>query len=170
MITFNFDFIKNWFSKKPVVETPHRPMPIPEQPTVPVVVHVEGEISTFEEAVDFIAASINPQRFESPFFHLETGMGIRNGLRLWQKDSALYHHMLDRFGLCHADDTGMLITNAARAKVEDRTYDIEEDLTTIRDHWARYGYDPATMQRVSSSSVPLYPTSDGGWTTERPQS
>ena len=165
MVTINFDYVKNVlnyiFTKtKPPPEPtsptePHRPHPIPvQEPTQ--VVHRDGEISTFEEAVDALAAQMRPEEFSSPFFHMTTGMNIRNELKLWQADSALHQHMLQRFGLCHADDTGMLINNAVQAKLENRPYDPEPDLARIRDHWMRHGYDPATMRRVSHSSVPVY--------------
>jgi hypothetical protein len=166
MITIDLDFVKNVlnyiFTKtKPTIQQevvsqePHRPLPIPVQQPVPVI-HQAGEISTFEEAVDALAAEMRPEEFSSPFFHMTTGMNIRNQLCLWRADSALHQHMLQRFGLCHADDTSMLINHAVQAKLNGETYDPEPDLLRIRDHWFRHGYDPATMQRVSTS-VPGIP-------------
>jgi hypothetical protein len=67
-----------------------------------------GRPATFEEAVDWVAARIQPDTVSNPYFHHSSGMLIRNELGLWQKESPLSQHMLTRFGLCHADDTGML--------------------------------------------------------------
>jgi hypothetical protein len=128
MITFDFDFIKKLLSGRPKPRI---------QPTT------EATLSTFEEAVDFVIM------LDSPTF---TGMTLRNGLGLWNKESALSQHMVQRFGLCHADDTGMLISLAATAKVQRIEYDIDADVQRCKDHWISVGLDPATMERIIQHS------------------
>lgn len=120
-----FSYLKRWFRK-----------PEPKRP------------ETFEEAVDFVAERINPATVSNPHFHFSGGMSMRNGLGLWNKESPLHQHMLARFGLCHADDTGALISGAADAKVNGTTYDIDADIQRFKDHWRRLGYDPATMEQL----------------------
>lgn len=147
MPTIDFGFFEkiiSYFKPKPTQE--HQTI----QPTEirPVV----GQPTTFEQAVDLIASEINPTTVEDPFFHLTGGMSIRNGLGLWDRESALSQNMLERFGLCHADDTGMLITNAANAKVNGIPYDIDADVRRCKEHWRRMGLDPATMQRIGEQN------------------
>lgn len=103
---------------------------------------------TFEEAIDFVYEIIEAGTTKLPQFHLTGGMSIRNGLQLWDKNSELHKHMLQRFGFCHADDTSMLIINAANAKRNKINYDIESDIDKIKKHWENYGLDPATMQKI----------------------
>ncbi len=104
--------------------------------------------TTFEEAVDFMAAKIKPDDVKNPYYHFTGGMAMRNGLGLWDKESPLYKHMLNRFGLCHADDTGGLISSAADAKVNGLTYSPKEDVERYKNHWIAMGYDPTTMEKL----------------------
>jgi hypothetical protein len=106
--------------------------------------------STFEEAVDYVAERIEPTTVSDPFFHFSGGMNMRNSLGLWQAGSPLHRHMLERFGLCHADDTGSLISSAADAKKNGRAYDPSGDVERFRRHWRAMGMDPATMERIGS--------------------
>ena len=103
---------------------------------------------TFEEAVDYLCAAIKPEVFESPYYHFTTGMSVRNNLGLWDKTSPLHKHMAERFGLCHADDTGSLISSAAHAKLDGREYDPEADVQKFKKHWLGYGLDPKTMEKI----------------------
>lgn len=106
-------------------------------------------IETYEEAIDFVCNYvIDEKTVTEPFFHFGVGMQIRNGLDLWKKESPLHKHMLERFGLCHADDTYMLISNAAHAKKNGQTYSPDEDVKRCKDHWRNYGLDPATMEKI----------------------
>lgn len=90
-------------------------------------------LETYEVAVDYVAARIERDTVSDP-------MLVRNTLGLWDKASSLYQHMLSRFGLCHADDTG-----GADAKINGRTYDPTSDVAWFKDHWARFNCDPATI-------------------------
>jgi len=146
----DFDFVKKLlgFFKKPTETTTERLHPVIEPiPPRPVTT----QPVTFEEAVDLVAAGIGADTVEQPFFHMTGGMSLRNGLGLWNKEGALHQHMLRRFGLCHADDTGMLISHAAHAKVNDLPYDIDADITRCKEHWRRQGLDPATMERIGTA-------------------
>lgn len=106
-------------------------------------------LETYEAAVDYVAARIKRDTVSDPMFHHTGGMSVRNTLGLWNKASPLYKHMLSRFGLCHADDTGALITAGADAKINGRTYDPTSDVARFKDHWARFNRDPATMEKTS---------------------
>jgi hypothetical protein len=106
---------------------------------------------TYEEAVDYVAERLVPDDTARLNFHFTQGMNFRNTLGLWDKSSPLYQHMLARFGLCHADDTGALICSAASAKVNGRAYDPAEDVARFKAHWAAYGKDPATMEDVETT-------------------
>lgn len=137
MFVIDFDFFNKLFGffKKPMAaETPETPSEFPV---------------TFEQAVDLVAAEF-PDPNEDPFFHMTQGMFVRNYLGLWNKEGALSQHMIQRFGLCHADDTSMLITNAACAKINRVPYDINADIRRCEEHWQRLGLNPATMERLVS--------------------
>lgn len=162
MFSINFDFIEKClrrFKRQSVAvqPTPSQIADAASQGATAVVQgnqvvyqrNTTGRPSTFEEAVDFVAASISPTTVSSPFFHLTGGMAIRNDLGLWQRDGALYQHMLTRFGLGHADDTGAIISNAAHAKVNGENYDPADDIQRFKEHWQRMGVDPATQERIS---------------------
>ena len=103
---------------------------------------------TYEEAIEYVAARIEPETVTHPFFHHTGGMHVRNTLGLWDKESKLHKHMLARFGLCHADDTGGLITRAAHALKNGDFYDPQEDVASFKAHWLRSGFDPATMEKI----------------------
>lgn len=108
----------------------------------------ENSPKTFEEAVDFVTERINPDTVSNVHFHHTGGMSVRNNLGLWDKSSPLYKHMQERFGLCHADDTGALITSAAHAKKNGLEYSPDADIAVFKAHWRRLGYDPATMNVI----------------------
>jgi hypothetical protein len=108
----------------------------------------EENIKTFEEAVNYVADRIEKDTVSSPYFHFSGGMNMRNFLGLWNKESALYKHMLERFGLCHADDTGMIISHAAHCKKNDLPYSPLYDVETCKQHWINLGLDPATMEKL----------------------
>jgi len=113
-------------------------------------------IDTFERAVEYVASKIEPDTISSPGFHFSGGMSVRNTLGLWDKQSPLYKHMLARFGLCHADDTGALITSAADAKINGREYDPAPDVARFKDHWRRFNRDPATMECLTDDEPTGY--------------
>ena len=104
---------------------------------------------TYEQAVDYVAARIDRDTVSDPMFHFSGGMSVRNAIGLWDATSPLHKHMLARFGLCHADDTGALITSAADAKINGRTYEPMSDVLRFKDHWARFNRDPATMEKLT---------------------
>jgi hypothetical protein len=124
-----FEFIKNLFRRKP------------KKPT------------TFEEAAQYVADRIEADTVDHPYFHFTGGMAIRNDLNLWDQKSPLYQHMLERFALCHADDTGMLISNAASAIKKGLPYCPREDVERCKRHWRTMGINPATMKRVENEEL-----------------
>ncbi len=105
-------------------------------------------IKIFEEAVDYVVNGIEKDTVKQPMFHFTGGMAVRNQLGLWDRSSPLHKHMLERFGLCHADDTGMMITHAADAKKNGQLYDPAADVKRCKDHWRAYGLNPATMEKI----------------------
>lgn len=133
MAVIDFGFFENLISffKKPA-QSPRWPL----RPT------------TFESAVDLIASKIEQPENDDPLFHTTAGVFVRNYLDLWNKESDLSRHMNQRFGLCHADDTSMLIVNAVCAKNDNIPYDIDADINRCKEHWRRVGIDPATMERI----------------------
>lgn len=104
---------------------------------------------TFEEAVNWLCNKVEPDTIRDPFFHFSGGMHTRNTLSLWDKESPLHKHMVERFGLCHADDMSMLISGAADAKKNGVEYDIDSDIERCKNHWINMGYDPKTMEKRS---------------------
>lgn len=106
---------------------------------------------TFEEAVEYVSNRIEADTVSSPFFHFTGGMNMRNSLGLWDKNGELHKHMLERFGLCHADDTGALISKAAHAKKNGLAYAPEVDVAIFKAHWRSCGLDPATMEKINEN-------------------
>ena len=104
---------------------------------------------TYEEAIEYISMSYSKETMNADFFHFTVGMDIRNNLKLWDKNSELYKHMLERFGLCHADDTYALICEAVRAEMDGVKYDPWLSVKRFEEHWARYNVDPKTMKKLS---------------------
>ncbi len=115
----------------------------------------EGQPTTFEEAVAFVANRIDADTVSSPYYHHSGGRSVRNNLGLWDKESPLYQHMLSRFGLCHADDTGALISSAAHALRNGLEYNPAEDVERFKRHWRNQGFDPATMEQIPGYVRPL---------------
>lgn len=108
--------------------------------------------ATFEEAVEFVANRIEADTVNNPHFHFSGGMALRNYLGLWDKNSPLHKHMVERFGLCHADDTGALIAHAANARRNGMPYTPEVDIAIFKTHWRNMGLDPATMEPLKDNS------------------
>ena len=104
--------------------------------------------TTFEQAVEFVAVNTAPREIDDPFFHFTGGMNFRNRLNLWDRNSPLHQHMLQRFGLGHADDTGGLIFGAANALNNGITFDIQAEVERYKAHWRRMGIDPATQEQI----------------------
>ncbi len=106
--------------------------------------------TTYEEAIDYVHARTTLSDAEHPTFHFTGGMGIRNQLGLWDKESPLYQHMLKRFGLGHADDTCGLIVDAAIARFKNMPYDPAPAVASAKAHWRMFGVDAATQEKIKS--------------------
>lgn len=104
--------------------------------------------TTFEEAVIYVSGGIDADTVSQPMYHFTGGMAVRNSLGLWDRESPLHRHMLERFGLCHADDTGAMISAAAHAHRNNLPYDPEEDARRFKVYWRAMGRDPATMEEI----------------------
>lgn len=100
--------------------------------------------ATYEAAVEHVAAHAP----DGPLPHHGVGTAVRNNLGLWDKTSPLHQHMLQRFGLCHADDMSGLILTAVEAQRANQSYDPNPDVDRYKAHWRQAGYDPATMERL----------------------
>jgi len=103
---------------------------------------------TFEDAVLVVINEFAELDICDPYFHFTTGRLVRNRLGLWNQNNPLVQHMVERFGVCHADDLGSLITKAAHAKNNDLLYDPMNDVQRFKEHWQSLGYDPATLKRI----------------------
>lgn len=134
-----FSFIGNIFAKKAAK---------PKYPAATYEEAVNYVAASFKEAFEFAESKGEPLSVDDPFFHFTVGMNVRNELGLWDKNSDLYGHMVERFGVSHADDTGTLIMNAALAQLKFESYDPRADIERFKRHWAMFGVDAATMQKV----------------------
>lgn len=134
-----FSFIGDIFSKKAAK---------PKYPAATYEEAVNHVAASFKEAFDSAQSKGEPLSVDDPFFHFTVGMNVRNELGLWDKESDLHKHMLGRFRLSHADDTGTLIMNAALAQLKFESYDPTADIERFKRHWAMFGVDPATMEKV----------------------
>lgn len=103
---------------------------------------------TFEDAVGLVSSQIGCDTVTNPGFHFSGGMAMRNSLGLWDRHGLLHKHMVERFGLCHADDMSMLISHAAHAKKNGLEYDPAADVEVCKNHWLRLGMNPATMENL----------------------
>lgn len=103
---------------------------------------------TYEQAVNYLAARLDLETLNNPFYHFSTGMNIRNTLGLWSKTNKLYQYMLSRFGLGHADDTCGLLTAAVKAKLTNSDFDPYEEAHYYIDFWESQGINPATLEKI----------------------
>jgi len=110
---------------------------------------------TFDEAVEYIVQRTTSKDLADPRFHFTGGMAMRNGLRLWELDNPLVKDMHKRFGLIHADDLSGLLTEAATAKLEGKSYDPNPTVERYKKHWINHGYDPGTMGKIDHNSVKI---------------
>ena len=140
-----FEFIFDWLR----LEDKPEPTPrFPPAPRVSMETRTTPTPTTYEEAVQLVAHQISPETVSNPFFHFTGGMSIRNNLGLWDRESPLYLHMQERFGLGMADDTGALISEGADALVNGREYNPWPDVERFKRHWEAMGIDPKTMEQV----------------------
>ena len=76
--------------------------------------------------------------------HFTFGMRIRNEWSLWDRETVLVRHFVDRFGLGHADDISGLILSALWANVQCVRFDIDAQVGRYLAHWERMGVDPVS--------------------------
>jgi len=90
-----------------------------------------------EESRNMILKMDGPE--DMGVFHFNAGMGLRNDLGLWHKQSILHQHFLTRFGIAHADDMSGLIFDAVWCKVHEIPFDPKPIIQKYRKHWKKQG-------------------------------
>jgi hypothetical protein len=85
-----------------------------------------------EEAVDHY------QRYISIKSHFERGMAVRNGFKLWERDSPLKAWFKENHGISHPDDIYMVIRTVAENRKKGLPDGIEALKAKIDRHWAAY--------------------------------
>lgn len=80
-------------------------------------------------------------------YHFSTGMQMRNEWGLWDKNSTLYKHFKERFGLWHADDTSSLIMTCFKNAINGTTWEINSEVKRYLDHWERLGVGPDGIKK-----------------------
>lgn len=122
--------------------------------------HIKGDPSTLEEAVDCLYKSIDAKEMDEikrqnlKLYSMHFGLGttIRN-MWLWDNPKEgntkkLAEHFRKRFGLGHADDMSGLILYGVDSKIAgiDPIYD--DLVATYKKHWADMKVDPMTNEKV----------------------
>lgn len=110
--------------------------------------------TTLNEAVDMIVQDMSPENVEfikshqPADIHFGSGMWLRNNWSLWDRETLLVQWFIQTYRIGHADDISGMIFEAVWAKVRGEAFDPLVVVKRYHDHWARYGVDPVTGQRV----------------------
>lgn len=92
------------------------------------------------------------QRNKGNGLHHGFGTAIRNGWKLWDKDSILHKHFREVYGLGHADDMSRLILSGVCAQlIHGYEFDLYKEVHKYKKHWIDYGIDPLTQEYLLTS-------------------
>lgn len=97
--------------------------------------------STIAEAVDNIVAGADEEerkyiKESTPESnHFFGGMAMRNGWKLWEKETPLKRDAVETYKIAHADDISSLILDWAWAKVRGEEFDAASACERFHTHW-----------------------------------
>lgn len=72
------------------------------------------------------------------YFHMTTGMAIRNAFGLWDPESPLVLSAKATYGVDHADDISGLILLGLYGEVSGEPVDLDAEAADYRAHWAAF--------------------------------
>lgn len=108
---------------------------------------------TLDEAVNLILTAITDteeiEGLKDPIMlHHGFGRWLRNNWSLWEKETVLVQWFVANLGIIHADDISGTILEACAAKLKGEEFDALKHVESYKEHWKRYGMDPATMEKI----------------------
>lgn len=110
--------------------------------------------SNLDQAVEMMLAAIpeeDRERLKSvdPVeFHHSSGRWFRNNWSLWDKETVLVQWFIRELKIGHADDISGTLMSAVWAKLRGEPFDAVEHVKKYHAHWAAYGVDPITGQKI----------------------
>lgn len=109
--------------------------------------------STLEDAIDMIIADLTEDDLDylennkSTTIHLSYGRYIRNIWSLWDSETVLVQHFLNRFDIGHADDISGIILECVWRKVNSVDLDVESQVKKYHEHWTKLGLPRNGIQK-----------------------
>lgn len=106
-----------------------------------------------EEAVARLNDNLFPEDLDylkvngSGAFHMTLSQRMRNEW-LWDEKSVLNKYFWDNYKLYHADDTSTVILDVLQAKLNNKTFNINERAKHYQEYWKQYGIEPGTRPKL----------------------
>jgi len=114
--------------------------------------------TTLEEAIELLHGGLTGEEvdaiYEEPSeaWHNSVGRDLRNSWGLWAR-SPLAIHIMNHYGLGHADDMSGLILEGLRLKVRGEYFSPDLVAQVDKDFWVAKGVDPLTQEKIVLDKV-----------------
>tara|TARA_Y100000034_G_scaffold43496_3_gene53128 strand:- start:43056 stop:43415 length:360 start_codon:yes stop_codon:yes gene_type:complete len=101
--------------------------------------------STLEGAVKMIVEALDEEeiafihRNESCAIHHGFGRSTRNNWSLWDRETPLVRHFLERFNIGHADDISGMLMDCTWKSVKGEPWELEKQVERYHTHWKACG-------------------------------
>jgi hypothetical protein len=101
--------------------------------------------STLEAAVEMIVSGLDEEEVKfiqenaSCTIHHSFGTTTRNNWSLWDRETPLVLHFLERFNIAHADDISGILMDCTWRSVKGEPWKLEEQVERYHTHWKNCG-------------------------------
>lgn len=110
--------------------------------------------TNLDSAVNLIIEALTPEEkqvFLNPVgLHHGFGTWLRNIWSLWDKETLLVQWFVENLGIIHADDISATILTSVSFKVRQEEFNVNKHVEIYKNHWRRYGLNPATMEKYGT--------------------
>ena len=116
--------------------------------------NVEKIPATVYEAVDILYEGLTDEERDYILSHdkwsLHHGVGtcMRNGWKLWHRETPLVQWCIKELQVGHGDDISGLMFTGLWQKVHGQPVDFTEQIAIYHKHWRGMGVDPITQERL----------------------
>lgn len=101
--------------------------------------------TTLEDAVKMIVDGLDQEEIKfiqnniCCSIHHSFGRAIRNNWSLWDRETPLVLHFLERFNIVHADDISGMLMECTWRLVKGESWKLEEQVERYHTHWKNCG-------------------------------
>ena len=109
--------------------------------------------SSLEQAVKVIIDDLKEDELDfiqnnSPVdVHFSFGAFLRNAWSLWDTETILVQHFLNKYNIGHADDISSLILDCVWRQVKGQKWEVEKHVDKCHKHWLKFGLPENGIER-----------------------